>query len=440
MKKYFPYTLFFLLSFTTAMISSFAQDTRSDVFTPKGSNVQAWIRTENTNSWRSYYDSYFATANRTYVYYFGGSYSSSRRFNCHGYAWHMSEGGNPRWIGYTQTSDEDIYMSDGSYVQVCSETYPGKVSWADGDHSALTTSSPGVVLSKWNEYPLMYHNINDNPFGSSYKYYVSTAINGSLSPLCLGNSRTFSVQNIAGATYTWTYSSNLSGSSSGNQVTVTANSSAAGWVQVQISTPCSPSPATRRVDFTVGVPDTYPYIGAYEDCHEAYAQLSFQVTNPAPDVSYKWGYFGPNDGTPNWTTTNSNYASFFFYETGSFGIVAMPYNTCGESYFAEIGIYVGPYGSCNYLNSFSVSASPNPTSGDLYVTIDKEKSTAKAQPVIEDVQIQLYDLYRTRLVKQWSFKSNQPNYRLNVRDVKKGQYVLQVKKGKQIQVKHIIVQ
>lgn len=438
MKKYFLYTLCLLLA--TSITTSFAQDTRSDVLTPKGSNAQAWITAENSNYWRNYYDNIYATANRTYVYYFGGSYSSSRRFNCHGYAWHMSEGGSPRWIGYSQTSDEDIYMSDGSYVQVCSETYPGKVSWADGDHSAITTSTAGVVLSKWNQFPLMYHNINDNPFGSSYKYYVSTAISGSLSPLCIANSRTFSVQNISGATYTWTTSSNLSGSSSGNQITVTANSNGAGWVQVQISTPCSPSPATRRVDFTVGVPDTYPYIAAYEDCHQTYTQLSFQVTNPVPDVSYKWGYFGPNDGLPNWTITNSNTAWFVFNQTGSHGIVAMPYNVCGESYYAEYGIEVLSHGNCNYMNSFSVSASPNPTSGDLYVTIGKEKSTTKAQPAIEDVQMQLYDVYRTRLVKQWSFKSNQPNYRLDVRDVKKGQYVLQVKKGKQVQVKHIIVQ
>ena len=86
------------------------------------------------------------------------------------------EGGNnledPRWIGYSETTDEDIYMTDGSYKEVASEVYPGKVSWASGDHSAITTSTSGVYLSKWNQYPLMEHDWDDSPFGSSnLKYY-----------------------------------------------------------------------------------------------------------------------------------------------------------------------------------------------------------------------------------------------------------------------------
>jgi hypothetical protein len=48
-------------------------------------------------------------------------------------------------------------MTDGSYTQVSQQIYPGKVSWASENHSAVTTSQQGVFISKWGECPLMQH-------------------------------------------------------------------------------------------------------------------------------------------------------------------------------------------------------------------------------------------------------------------------------------------
>ena len=83
---------------------------------------------------------------------------------------------DPRWIGYDMgNTDAHIYWLDGSYTEVPSEVYPGLVSWnpdGDGDHSALTTSTPGRYVSKWNEWPLMEHNWDDSPFGTpTLKYF-----------------------------------------------------------------------------------------------------------------------------------------------------------------------------------------------------------------------------------------------------------------------------
>lgn len=87
----------------------FSQPPQSNVSTPKGSAVTAYIAPELSPSERAYWDNYWSSPNRTYLEYFNDGYSSSGRFNCHGYAWNMSEEGPARWIGYYTTTDEDIY-------------------------------------------------------------------------------------------------------------------------------------------------------------------------------------------------------------------------------------------------------------------------------------------------------------------------------------------
>jgi len=95
-------------------------------------------------------------------------------------------------------------MTDGSYIQVANEMYPGKVSCGSEDHSALTTSQSGVYKSKWNKYPLFVHSWDDTPYGTNnLKYYVSTNIIGSSGELCNNSTRYFSTRNISGATYDW---------------------------------------------------------------------------------------------------------------------------------------------------------------------------------------------------------------------------------------------
>ena len=68
-------------------INSFAQDYQSNVCTPKGTTVIAYITSENSDYWRNYYDIYFASAypNAIQIETYNG-FSSTRRFNCHGYA------------------------------------------------------------------------------------------------------------------------------------------------------------------------------------------------------------------------------------------------------------------------------------------------------------------------------------------------------------------
>jgi len=116
--------------------------------------------------------------------------TASNRYNCHAYAWHMTEGGAEVWIGSygggveCATADEaqwveDIYWTDGSYYEVTGLTpsevtssHASKVNWPlpwdnGGNHSAVTTSDPGYFISKWGLYPLVEHWWSDCPYNSS---------------------------------------------------------------------------------------------------------------------------------------------------------------------------------------------------------------------------------------------------------------------------------
>ena len=146
----------------------------TDIFTPIGNPVVTFHTCESSKPVRDYWDKEIARdqpyAKQIKTY---DGYSSTRTFNCHGYAWLRVEQGIDRWIGtgWYHLGDivdpENIYMTDNSYTLMSQETYPGKVSWASGDHSAITTIQQGVFISKWNEWPLVQHAWNYSPFGTS---------------------------------------------------------------------------------------------------------------------------------------------------------------------------------------------------------------------------------------------------------------------------------
>ncbi|MDR1155155.1 MAG: T9SS type A sorting domain-containing protein [Bacteroidales bacterium] len=161
---------------------------KDDIYTPNNSPVVTWAMCELSLSGRRELDDSWAilhpAAQQIKTY---DNLSSTYKFNCHGYAWLRTEEGIDRWIGRIYTTDENIYMEDGSYTQVSQPMYPGKVSWVGVDHSAVTTSHPDTFISKWTMGPLMKHHKNDHPYGSnSVTYWVRTpTISGPLSPILL---------------------------------------------------------------------------------------------------------------------------------------------------------------------------------------------------------------------------------------------------------------
>jgi hypothetical protein len=145
--------------------------------TPWGTNVTTYINFEAIAADRQAGDDYYRDdTDGTYIYTYP-PYSSTDRFNCHGYAWYMSDaaGGtghlDPRSIG---TSNGTLpYISDGiSYKRVYSESDADIVWWSNGNHSAITTETPWVWRSKFQFGPLVEHDWDDTPYGvSGLEYY-----------------------------------------------------------------------------------------------------------------------------------------------------------------------------------------------------------------------------------------------------------------------------
>jgi hypothetical protein len=422
---------------------------QSNLNTPKGSAVNAWVISEMSASERAYWDNYYASPNRAQLSYFNDGYSSSGRFNCHGYAWSMAENGAVRWIGVNANTHEDIYMTDGSYVQVCSETFPGKVSWADGDHSAITTNVAGRWVSKWGARPLMNHHKDDTPYGTDFRYYVTTQITGSYN-VCNGSSANYSVQNISGATYTWSSSSNLSLSGSGSTITATPVSGANGdaWVEVYISTGCGT--ATRRVNLYVGVPGALngtiqTLFDPTQTCFKTTTYGGFYtfIVNPggggAGGTNIYWGYYNSSTGNSSNPEQSMYNASFDvgFWFPGYHTVFAQAVNGCGGGPMLTRDILVEE--NCDGPG-FRYTVSPNPASQVILVEVQKESATAKKSGISEMIYFELYDVQTMERKKTWKHQAGQSKYSLQVNDLKKGIYLLQIIKGKVKESKKIIIQ
>ncbi|WP_165154692.1 T9SS type A sorting domain-containing protein [Parabacteroides sp. ZJ-118] len=140
------------------------------IYTPKGTAVSALQLTGGElssseknklkNEWLSYYNNRIVfKGEATYAY------------NCHAYAWYCSEGHSYVWIS---SPGDDAFWNDGSFVQTTNTSGKDcKVSFPNDDHSAVTSSRSGYLISKWGRAPLFEHSINDCPYNSSgLRYYT----------------------------------------------------------------------------------------------------------------------------------------------------------------------------------------------------------------------------------------------------------------------------
>jgi len=105
-------------------------------------------------------------------------------FNCHAYAWYLSEGKTDKvWIG---TFEVPRFWEDGSYIPASSSSESSKVYFPLDDHSAIMTTYNGFILykSKWGNGPVFIHDRNDSPYtqdviSGTLRYYK-----GAYAPSC----------------------------------------------------------------------------------------------------------------------------------------------------------------------------------------------------------------------------------------------------------------
>lgn len=97
--------------------------------------------------------------------------NASATYNCHGYAWSVSDGGKKVWINVGSLSN---YWTNDYYSEV-TEDKAVKINYYDqeSDHSAIASSVPGMYESKWGAGPIMRHAPNYGPYPKMNlrKYY-----------------------------------------------------------------------------------------------------------------------------------------------------------------------------------------------------------------------------------------------------------------------------
>lgn len=197
------------------------------IYTPRGTRVYDTYRFVGTD-WSFSSDELDDLADAIYNTYNGAILIAppSLRYNCHGYAWNVSEGGDQVWIGYSTQTAEDVYWTDGSYVQT-TESDATKVSYTYGNHSAIRINSTWYQ-SKWGNSALVQHHPNDVPanYNASlgmtfYKKGTPLHISG---PTVSNGASIYSVENIGnGCTVTWSLSGYIAAFLNVQQNTPSAN-------------------------------------------------------------------------------------------------------------------------------------------------------------------------------------------------------------------------
>jgi len=254
-------------------------------------------------------------------------------YNCHGYAWHMSDGG--LYTVWINTPGYKIYWEDGSYVKVVGATDATAPNGAivvydpngTGDHTAVKIST-GIYVSKWGAMGLWQHPPNACPSiynaSSPKNFYVKAVLPPSLSGpgfVCVGTQETFIVNNPPGA-YSWVASSNLT-PDAGNPGKYTGNANGAGYVSI-----ISGGVEVARKSIWVGKPDvsvsgpTYVQASSYNS-HTYYASVS----SNAGVTSYNWLMPGGNGAIYGY----GHYANAYFYNEATYRMECQAVNTCGSS-------------------------------------------------------------------------------------------------------------
>ena len=180
-------------------------DTSGIVYTPCGSVVDVFERTdyltaEDIEAERNYVRTCYPNA------YIVGEATVS--YNCHAYAWSVSEGGEKYWM-----NDPTPYMTDGSYTLTNSiDPKATKIFYYGGNHSAVK-SSGGYFISKWGTSCLVRHTPDDCPYDTrNLRYYkLSMEISGDtfvpLPSLTNPVTKNYTLSNVPeGATVSWSIS------------------------------------------------------------------------------------------------------------------------------------------------------------------------------------------------------------------------------------------
>ena len=409
-----------------------------DIYTPKGSPVVTFLMCESSIEKRKSLDQYYAQRypNAVQIKTYDLC-SSTRKFNCHGYAWLRVEQNIDRWIGTGWSDDvvdpEKIYISDSSYTEVSQETYPGKVFWASGDHTAITTEQQGIFISKWNEWPLMKHAWNYSPFGSNnLKYYQKASPSPSISgPSSVCDQATYTVENLPqGATVQWSVSNNnvtLTSGQGTHTATFTKFRNGMEIIHAEILfNNIRIALLTKETYF--GAPSISNIIGEQRVPTGQYASYRAVISNNAPiPSSYQW-ILNPLNGNSLYGNGTES-IDIAFYNPGSYQLVCRATNECGvgDYYTMGIGVYDNLY----------LTLSPNPATDEVTLQLTETDEVSGLSVLSTDrsaFEIQLWS--GMRMLR--SFRTNEPTFQISMAGLPAGLYFVRVVKDGQTYTQKLI--
>lgn len=345
------------------------QGTRGFILTPNGSKVRCFFgRKEHEQSMIEFMDS---TIQVQYSYE-EFLESSSNTYNCHGYAWNMTEGGIACWIG-EYPRDEYAYMTDGSFIEVDEGPAPRKISYRNADsnleHSAVATNTPGVFISKWRDGPLLKHKALECPYadGAELRYYIRAtlfSITGSLPEP--GKTSTLKL-NYNALNPTWTVSSNLqiiSGQGT-PQITVKVLSTGTGEISVYQGENlfCTSSIPIGRLDESLieaqfGINNTlYSYHPNRNECTASYKGNSAILEYEWESTDWR---VSPQNANKSKVILSAKYQPISNMST----IKVRARNSCGWSNWKLFGCYVN-----NSMSSYVVRTESK------YIDITRKEDT-----------------------------------------------------------------
>ena len=409
-----------------------------DIYTPKGSPVVTFLMCESSIEKRKSLDQYYAQRypNAVQIKTYDLC-SSTRKFNCHGYAWLRVEQNIDRWIGTGWSDDvvdpEKIYISDSSYTEVSQETYPGKVFWASGDHTAITTEQQGIFISKWNEWPLMKHAWNYSPFGSNnLKYYQKASPSPSISgPSSVCDQATYTVENLPqGATVQLSVSNNnvtLTSGQGTHTATFTKFRNGMEIIHAEILfNNIRIALLTKETYF--GAPSISNIIGEQRVPTGQYASYRAVISNNAPiPSSYQW-ILNPLNGNSLYGNGTES-IDIAFYNPGSYQLVCRATNECGvgDYYTMGIGVYDNLY----------LTLSPNPATDEVTLQLTETDEASGSNVLSTDrtsYEIQLW----SGMTMLRSFRTNEPTFQIPMAGLPAGLYFVRVVKNGQTYTQKLI--
>lgn len=155
-------------------------DSYITLYTKCGKTVVGMILTEMSTAEITQINAYYTSTypNATYLS------SSTRTYNCHSYAWNMTQGGQTCWINATTNNTNGNISNywNRDYYSSTEAIYAQKKIYYQSDHSAITSSISGMYESKWGRAPLMRHAPEYRPYPNMNKryYYRHSIISGLL--------------------------------------------------------------------------------------------------------------------------------------------------------------------------------------------------------------------------------------------------------------------